>query len=302
MLVARVLVVFSDGAWVEAAAMQAHAAARTFSRPAGSGMRRGCSQARPPSTPQEATSPRRSRWRRRPWPSPRQVASPGAINVGLAALANALAERDPDQARALLHEVFERRVSFGVESANDLTQNVLVAARLQDWHIALDLAGRALPLLNWTGNRPEIAGVFNVVARAVVDQDPESAGVIRRRGPSTCPTPRSCSAEPTEIAIDAGTFRRRPHRRSPAGNHSAHRRRPRNRTTAATPDRWRRDGRGPSRHVHARVHQQRPRRRPIGAQTERTERVRVTTRARRRRSSTMAATSASRSKVCASRL
>jgi hypothetical protein len=177
-LVARVLVVFSDGAWVEAAAMQARGAA--YFQSAGrlgyaSRVLAGAATlyatggdaafAIPLATEALALA--------------RQVASPGAINVSLAALANALAEQDPDQARALLHEVFERRVSFGVESANDLTQNVLVAARLQDWPIALDLAGRALPLLNWTGNRPEIAGVLNVVARAVVDQDPESAALIQ---------------------------------------------------------------------------------------------------------------------------
>ena len=36
-----------------------------------------------------------------------------------------------------------------------------------------------IPLLHWASDRPQISGVLNVVARAIVDQDPESAAVIQ---------------------------------------------------------------------------------------------------------------------------
>ena len=177
-LIARVLVEFSRGAWVEAAALEARAAAfyqsvgqlgqaATIIAGAGSLYAIGGDVDAAIVLATESLV------------LARQVAAPSVITRSLAALANALAERDPDQARALLHETIERGASRGVESADEVTQSVLVAARLQDWTIALDLAARAIPLQHWAGDRPQISGVLNVVARAIVDQDPESAAVIQ---------------------------------------------------------------------------------------------------------------------------
>ena len=56
---------------------------------------------------------------------------------------------------------------------------MLVAARLRDWPIALELTERAVDHLHWVGDRPQLAGVLNVVARAVVDEDPEAAAVLQ---------------------------------------------------------------------------------------------------------------------------
>ena len=133
----------------------------------------GHARGRPPA-PSGATSTPRC-WR----PSralARQIAVP-ARSAESRALANALAERDPDQA-ALLRD-HRAPCQPRRRSANEVTQNVLVAARLQDWPLALDLAARAIPLLHWASDRPQISGALNVVARAVVDRDPESAAVIQ---------------------------------------------------------------------------------------------------------------------------
>ena len=109
----------------------------------------------------------------------RQVGMPTIISMNLAALASALAEREPRQARALLRESIELRDRLGYEGGQEFTQGVLVAARLRDWDAALELARRAIPHLHWVSDRPQLAGVLNVVARALVDTDPEASGVIQ---------------------------------------------------------------------------------------------------------------------------
>ena len=119
----------------------------------------------------------------------RQVAAPSVITRSLAALANALAERDPDQRHALLHETIERGASRGVESADEVTQSVLVAARLQDWTIALDLATACHPPAALGGRPPP--DLRRAQRRRPRHRRPGSR--IRRgdpgRGPSTRPYP-----------------------------------------------------------------------------------------------------------------
>ncbi len=61
----------------------------------------------------------------------------------------------------------------------NVANGVLVATTLRDWPVALELAERAVPHLHWVGDRPQLAGVLNVVARAVVDDDPEAAAVLQ---------------------------------------------------------------------------------------------------------------------------
>ena len=177
-LIAMVWVALSDGAWVEAGEMQARAAA--FYQSAGQlGYAAGCLSGAATLYATGGDVDAAIALATEGLALARQVGPPVTTTMSIADLANALAERDPDQARALLHEAIERRVSLGVEMAGDVTQNVLVAANLQDWPSALELAARAIPLLHWDSNRPLISGVLNVVARAVVDEDPESAAVIQ---------------------------------------------------------------------------------------------------------------------------
>ena len=65
------------------------------------------------------------------------------------------------------------------ENTNELTQGVLVAARLRDAPFALELAKPAVRHLHWSGDRPQLAGVLNVVAWAIADTDPDAAATIQ---------------------------------------------------------------------------------------------------------------------------
>jgi hypothetical protein len=107
----------------------------------------------------------------------RQVGVPSLIAMALSALAIALADRDPKRARALLGESLEAGARH-LENTGQLTQATLVAARLRDRRLTLELASRAAPRLHWNGDRPQLAGILNVVAWAVAEAEPDSAAVL----------------------------------------------------------------------------------------------------------------------------
>jgi predicted ATPase/class 3 adenylate cyclase len=108
----------------------------------------------------------------------RDLAVPSLIGQGLSALANAVALRDPQRAQTLLRESLQ----FGderLENAGQLTQATLVAARLRDIPLAVELAARAIPRLAWSGDRPMLAGLFNVVAWAAAASEPRGAAILQ---------------------------------------------------------------------------------------------------------------------------
>jgi predicted ATPase len=109
----------------------------------------------------------------------REVAVPVLIVMCLGALANALADRDPQRARALLGESLDISATVHHESTVQLTQAVLVAAHLGDTRLTLELAARVVPRLHWVGNGPQLAGVLNVVAWACAGTEPEGAAVLQ---------------------------------------------------------------------------------------------------------------------------
>jgi predicted ATPase/class 3 adenylate cyclase len=109
----------------------------------------------------------------------RRVQMPIIINVNLVALGAALVDDDPEQARGLLHESIQLRTGLGYEAWTELTQSALVSARLGDWPQTLELAGPSIRHLHWTGNRPLLGAVFNLVARALAPADPETAAVLQ---------------------------------------------------------------------------------------------------------------------------
>src|SRR5207247_2448274 len=82
----------------------------------------------------------------------RGLGNPSMIGLSLAALAGALADRDPDRAAALLHEDIERWVSRDYENPAEVTNAALISARIRDWPTALELAPRAIRHLHWTGD------------------------------------------------------------------------------------------------------------------------------------------------------
>ena len=109
----------------------------------------------------------------------RQVGQPTAIALNLAALAAALADQDPQRARALLRESIELRASLDYEVTAEISQAVLVAARIGDWPLTLELASRSIRGLHWLGVRPLIGAIFNVVARAIAPTDAEAAARLQ---------------------------------------------------------------------------------------------------------------------------
>lgn len=120
----------------------------------------------------------------------RMAGMPSSIVFNLCALAFGLSDDDPQRARALLREGIELRASLGYENSIEIAQAILVAARLEDWPLTLELASVAIPQLHWMDNRPQLAGIFNVVARSLASTAPEGAamlqgairGLVRPRG------------------------------------------------------------------------------------------------------------------------
>jgi predicted ATPase len=133
----------------------------------------------------------------------RQVGMPYLIGVSLGSLANALVERDPERSRALLRESVQFAQSAGYESTNQITVVVLVAGRLRDGALVLELAPRAVRLLHWNGDTPQLAGVLNIVAWAAAEAEPHDAAILQ--GAARYLTlggfpPRTSSGEPPRQA------------------------------------------------------------------------------------------------------
>jgi hypothetical protein len=62
---------------------------------------------------------------------------------------------------------------------NFTTHATLIAARMADWPLTLQLADRSIRYLQWGGQRPHLAGVLNLVARALADTDMEAAARLQ---------------------------------------------------------------------------------------------------------------------------
>jgi predicted ATPase/class 3 adenylate cyclase len=140
----------------------------------------------------------------------RRSQQPNLIVLGLAGLANALAETEPERARALLQQAVEEMGQIGLESSTAVTNGVLVAGRLGDWPLALEMAARSIPMLHWNSDRPQLGGVLNVTARALVDHDPDAAatllGAARGLAPRAVTLPSPPPDPPPRAPAGPSTF------------------------------------------------------------------------------------------------
>ncbi len=102
---------------------------------------------------------------------------PTAINFNLLALAQALARQNPERARALLHEASHLALDY--EAYTELIQKTFVAATIGDWPLTSRFAARSIHHLHWNNQRPYLAGVLNLAARALADTDPEGSAVVQ---------------------------------------------------------------------------------------------------------------------------
>jgi predicted ATPase/class 3 adenylate cyclase len=109
----------------------------------------------------------------------RESRIPTATATTVNALALALVEHDPPRARALLQESIECILTPGEEMASAVLMAGLVAARLRDWNLTLALCARDLHLWRWVNSPLEVAPGLALCARALADERPEIAGVLR---------------------------------------------------------------------------------------------------------------------------
>jgi hypothetical protein len=129
--------------------------------------------------------------------------------ASLSALASALADRDPQRARALLRESLDH-CAAGNGTSGLVTQVTFIAAQLGDDREALQLAATAIPQLAWYENRPQLAATLNVVAWAVAETEPDAAGVLqgaaRRLALADRPTQGTPQEQPaTGVGSTSGT-------------------------------------------------------------------------------------------------
>jgi hypothetical protein len=78
---------------------------------------------------------------------------------------------------------------------------------MADWSLVLTLAPVAIQHLHWVGDRPFLAGILNVVARALAPNDPESAAVLQgasRRFVPAVHTPRAQHSASSSVIAPAG--------------------------------------------------------------------------------------------------
>jgi predicted ATPase len=109
----------------------------------------------------------------------RRLGAPSFLALNLVALAAASAEEDPDRANSLLRESVALRDRLGLETSSLSTQAVIVSARIGDWSQTLALAPAAIRALHWAGDRPLLAAVVNIVARALVSTEAETAAILQ---------------------------------------------------------------------------------------------------------------------------
>jgi len=109
----------------------------------------------------------------------RQIGMPYAIAYGLLVLGIAVADSDPDQARACLRESLERSFALGYENANNLVLAMLLTSRVDDTPATLEMAGDTIRHLHWARQGPWLTASLNVVARALAPARPEGAAIIQ---------------------------------------------------------------------------------------------------------------------------
>jgi predicted ATPase len=135
-----------------------------------------------------------------------QSGMPGAIVLTLNALALALVDHDPTRARAVLSESIERGSTPGEEIGSGLLTASLVAGRLRDWELALALSLRTLYLWRWSSALLQLAPCLALCARALAEDRPEMAGVLR--GAAYAAYHRGSPSQPRQTGTEPGESNR----------------------------------------------------------------------------------------------
>jgi hypothetical protein len=108
----------------------------------------------------------------------RATGAPSAICNNLNALAGAVLDEDPEQARALFREALRVRSDAGYETGVETQQAAVLAARLELWPETIEFAASATRLFHWT-EPTQLGASCNLLARALATTDPESAATLQ---------------------------------------------------------------------------------------------------------------------------
>jgi predicted ATPase/class 3 adenylate cyclase/DNA-binding winged helix-turn-helix (wHTH) protein len=128
----------------------------------------------------------------------RQADMPYVLITALLVLGIALADTDPDQARACLNESIDRSAALGYENANKLGLAFLLVSRLGDAPATLEVAGRTVRYLHWARQPVWLTSSLNLVARALVTTRPDAAAIIQGAA-------RAISLRTLETPVDSRT-------------------------------------------------------------------------------------------------
>jgi predicted ATPase/class 3 adenylate cyclase len=107
-----------------------------------------------------------------------QTAVPALIATSLLAVGAAVAETDPEQARACLRESREISSALGYQSAINLVWATAIAFLLGDQAAALELGLQAIHRLQWGGDRLRMGIVLYLIAGGLIAARPEAAAII----------------------------------------------------------------------------------------------------------------------------
>jgi hypothetical protein len=136
----------------------------------------------------------------------RQADMPYVLITALLVLGNALADTDPDQARACLDESLDRGAALGYENTNTLGLAFVLVSRLDDAPATLGDAGTTIRQLHWARQPVWLYAMLNVVARpARRDQTPPRSSKAPPHHLAGLETPVDSNANPTRPGPTSGT-------------------------------------------------------------------------------------------------
>jgi len=109
----------------------------------------------------------------------RQAGAPAVIARCLLAQGAAVAETDPDQARACLRESRELSTAIGYQSAIDLNWAAWIAFLIGDQAEALELGRLAIHALQWSGDHIRVGLILHTIAGVLSATRPDAAVIIQ---------------------------------------------------------------------------------------------------------------------------
>jgi len=109
----------------------------------------------------------------------RQIGDPALIASGLLVVGAAVAETDPDRARACLRESLELSTALGYQIWVDHVRAAWIAFLVNDRIATLELGRRAIRALQLGGDRFLMGPVLQMIAGTLAATQPEAAAIIQ---------------------------------------------------------------------------------------------------------------------------